>query len=154
MATTTETTSSVVKDLIQLNTDRYNGYLTSIQDVDDSSLKDLFTRLSKQSNDFKNELTPYASAEDVTDASDSTSLGSKVHRAWIDVKQAITGKDRHTILQSCEWGEDQILHAYKDALQTKSGDITSDALATIQRQESQLQEAHDMIKALRDSKMN
>ena len=154
MATTTETTSSVVKDLIQLNTDRYNGYLTAIEDADDSSLKDLFTRLSKQSNDFKNELTPFASAEDVTSASDSTSVGSKVHRAWIDIKQAITGKDRHTILQSCEWGEDQILHAYKDALETKSGDITSDALATIQRQESQLQESHDMIKALRDSKMN
>ncbi len=154
MATTTETTSSVVKNLIQLNTDRYNGYLTSTQDVDDSSLKDLFTRLSKQSNDFKNELTPYASSEDVTSSSDGTSVGSKVHRAWMDVKQAITGKDRHTILQSCEWGEDQILHAYKDALQTKSGDITSDALATIQRQESQLQESHDMIKALRDSKMN
>ena len=154
MATTMEATSSVVKDLIQLNNDRANGYLKSIEDVEDSSLKDLFSRLSKQSNDFKNELTPFASSNDATDATESTSVGSKVHRAWIDIKQAITGKDRHTILQSCEWGEDQILHAYKDTLSDKASDVTSDALAVIQRQESQLQESHDMIKALRDSKMN
>ncbi len=151
MATTVEATSNVVKDLIKLNNDRYNGYLKSVEDVDDSSLKDLFTRLSKQSNDFKNELVPFASIEDADETND-TSLGSKVHRTWIDLKQAITGKDRHTILQSCEWGEDQILHAYKDTLEKET--LPSDVRTVIQRQETQLQEAHDMIKALRDSKMN
>ena len=151
MATTTESTSSVVKDLIKMNNDRYNGYLKSIEDVDDSSLKDLFTRLSKQSNDFKNELVPFASIEDADETND-TSVGSKVHRAWIDIKQAITGKDRHTILQSCEWGEDQILHTYKDTLEKET--LSADVKTVVQRQEVQLQEAHDMIKALRDSKMN
>ena len=82
-----------------------------------------------------------------------TSVGSKIHRAWIDIKQAITGKDRHTILQSCEWGEDQILHSYKDTLEKETG-LSADVRSVIQQQETQLQQAHDMIKALRDSKMN
>lgn len=151
MATTTETTS-VVKDLIKMNNDRYNGYVKSAEDVDDSSLKDLFTRLGKQSNDFKNELLPFAAGEDLDDTND-TSIGSKVHRAWIDIKQAITGKDRHTILQSCEWGEDQILHTYKDTLEKENG-LSADVRIVLQRQETQLQQSHDMIKALRDSKMN
>ena len=151
MATTTEATSSVVKDLIKMNNDRYNGFLKAAEDVDDSSLKDLFNRLSKQSNDFKNELVPFASIEDADETND-TSVGSKLHRTWIDIKQAITGKDRHTILQSCEWGEDQILHTYKDTLQNET--LSSDVKMVVQRQESQLQESHDMIKALRDSKMN
>lgn len=152
MATTTETTS-VVKDLIRINNDRYNGFTKAAEDVDDSSLKDLFTRLGKQSNDFKNELTPFAAGADLDDTTD-TSVGSKVHRAWIDIKQAITGKDRHTILQSCEWGEDQILHTYKDTLEKDSTELASDLRSIVQRQETQLQQAHDMIKALRDSKMN
>ncbi len=151
MATTTETTS-VVKDLIRINNDRYNGFVKAAEDVEDSSLKDLFTRLGKQSNDFKNELTPFAAGEDLDEATD-TSVGSKLHRAWIDIKQAITGKDRHTILQSCEWGEDQILHTYKDTLEKENG-LSADVRMVVQRQETQLQQAHDMIKALRDSKMN
>ncbi len=152
MATTTETTS-VVKDLIKMNNDRYNGFTKATEDVDDSSLKDLFTRLGKQSNDFKNELLPFASGADLDDTTD-TSVGSKLHRAWIDIKQAITGKDRHTILQSCEFGEDQILHTYKDTLQNDTTELPSDLRMVIQRQETQLQQSHDMIKALRDSKMN
>ncbi len=152
MATTTEQTTSVVKDLIKINNDRYNGYVKSAEDVEDTSLKDLFTRLGKQSNDFKNELMPFAAGVDMDDT-DDTSVGSKMHRTWIDIKQAITGKDRHTILQSCEWGEDQILHTYKDTLE-KDSDLPSDLRMVVQRQESQLQESHDMIKALRDSKMN
>ncbi len=152
MATTTETTS-VVKDLIRLNNDRYNGFTKAAEDVDDSSLKDLFTRLGKQSNDFKNELLPFASGADLEDTTD-TSVGSKLHRTWIDIKQAITGKDRHTILQSCEWGEDQILHTYKDTLSNDTAELPSDLLLVVQRQETELQQAHDMIKALRDSKMN
>ena len=152
MATTTETTS-VVKDLIKMNNDRYNGFTKATEDVQDSSLKDLFTRLGKQSNDFKNELMPFASGSDFDDTTD-TSVGSKLHRAWIDIKQAITGKDRHTILQSCEFGEDQILHTYKDTLQNDTTELPSDLRMVIQRQETQLQQSHDMIKALRDSKMN
>ena len=150
--TTTETTS-VVKDLIKINNDRYNGFTKAAEDVDDSSLKDLFVRLGKQSNDFKNELTPFASGADFEDTTD-TSIGSKVHRAWIDIKQAITGKDRHTILQSCEFGEDQILHTYKDTLEKDTDELPSDLRSVVQSQETQLQQAHDMIKALRDSKMN
>ena len=152
MATTMEETNSMVKDLIKINNDRYNGYVKSAEDVDDSSLKDLFTRLGKQSNDFKNELLPFASGDTMDDATD-TSVGSKLHRTWIDVKQAITGKDRHTILQSCEWGEDQILHTYNDALD-KQENLPADLRSVVQRQQSQLQQSHDMIKGLRDSKTN
>lgn len=152
MATTMEETSSIVKDLIQINNDRYNGFMKAAEDVDDSSLKDLFNRLGKQSNDFKSELMPFAAGVDMDDTTE-TSVGSKLHRTWIDIKQAITGKDRHTILQSCEYGEDQILHTYKDTLQ-KEANLPADLRTVVQRQESQLQEAHDMIKGLRDSKMN
>ena len=51
--------------MIKINNDRYNGFVKAAEDVDDSSLKDLFTRLGKQSNDFKNELLPFAAGEDL-----------------------------------------------------------------------------------------
>jgi len=34
----------------------------------------------------------------------------------MDVKNTFTGDDRHSVLESCEGGEDAALKAYKDAL--------------------------------------
>lgn len=152
MATTASETTSVVKDLIQINTDRYNGFLKSAEDVEDIDLKELFNRFGQQSLNFKNELERLSTGAEPI-ASDDTSLGSKLHRAWIDVKSTFTGKDRHSVLAAAEYGEDQILGEYRDAIQNGSS-LTSDVLAVIQQQKQDIQQAHNTIKALRDSSQN
>ncbi len=149
MATTTETTS-VLKDLIQINNDRYNGFQKSAEDVQDSDLKDLFRRMSQQSLGFKNELETYDSSGDAHIPADETSVSSKLHRVWIDIKSAFTGKDRHAVLAAAEYGEDTILKTYKDAI-ADSNQLPGGLLAVVQKQREELQQSHNMIKALRDS---
>jgi uncharacterized protein (TIGR02284 family) len=151
MATTTEI-SSVLKDLIQINVDRYNGCQKAIEDVQDSDLKDMFRRMGQQSLNFKEELEQFGGS-DVHVPTDETSAASKVHRAWIDVKSVFTGKDRHAVLAAAESGEDTILKTYREALEDSSG-MPTDLMQVVQRQKQELQQSHNMVKALRDSKLS
>lgn len=150
--TTTSESTSVLKDLIQVNTDRYNGCQKALEDVEDSDLKDMFNRMGQQSLNFKNELERFGGSE-VHIPTDETSTASKLHRAWIDIKSAFTGKDRHAVLAAAEQGEDTILATYKDALED-SGKMPMELTEVVQRQRSELQQSHNMVKALRDAKLS
>ena len=151
MATTTEI-SSVLKDLVQINVDRYNGCQKAIEDVHDSDLKDMFRRMGEQSLNFKNELEGL-SVNDVHVPTDETSAASKLHRTWIDIKSVFTGKDRHSVLAAAEQGEDTILKTYNEALQNNSG-MPTDLMQVVQRQKQELLQSHNMVKALRDAKLS
>ena len=151
MATTTDI-SSVLKDLIQINVDRYNGCQKANEDVHDSDLKDMFRRMGEQSLNFKNELEGL-SGSNVHIPTDETSAASKLHRTWIDIKSVFTGKDRHAVLATAEQGEDTILKTYNEALQNNNG-LPVDLVQVVQRQKQELLQSHNMVKALRDAKLS
>jgi len=71
----------------------------------------------------------------------------------MDVKSALTSKDRKAVLSSCEFGEDVAKKTYDDVLDNPE-DVPSEVLSLIQKQRSELQQGHDTIKALRDSAKN
>jgi uncharacterized protein (TIGR02284 family) len=71
-----------------------------------------------------------------------------MHRGWMDVRSAFTGDDDHAMLSECERGEDSAVEAYEEALKA---DLTSDARSLVQRQHTEVRQAHDRVKALRDA---
>src|SRR6476659_7683219 len=94
-----------LNNLIQINNDRIQGYLTAAKEIDESDLKTVFSELMQTSQDCRRELTQEVvklGGEPI----DGTSTSGKVYRAWMDVKSALTSKDRKAILNSCEFGED------------------------------------------------
>jgi uncharacterized protein (TIGR02284 family) len=68
----------------------------------------------------------------------------------MDLRAAVTGKDRKQILSSCEKGEDVAKKHYEEATSNPS-DVSSDAMQVIQRQKSEIVKAHDRVKKMRDS---
>ncbi|MEO8647557.1 MAG: PA2169 family four-helix-bundle protein, partial [Acidobacteriota bacterium] len=76
-----------------------------------------------------------------------STLGA-LHRGWINIKSAVTGKDDEAILNECERGEDAAKAAYKDAL-TKG--LPANVSEVVGTQQSSIISAHDRVKALRDS---
>jgi uncharacterized protein (TIGR02284 family) len=72
-----------------------------------------------------------------------------LHRAWLSIKEAFTGHDRHSILEECEFGEDAIKKTYQEAL--NEGVLAAYIREMLREQELELIEAHDEIKELRDS---
>lgn len=146
----TQATVQILNDLVQINNDRIEGYQRASKDLKDgdTELKSLFTRLIGQSQGYKLALGTEVSAFG-KDIETGTTTSGKIHRVWLDVKAAFTGHDTHDVLEECEFGEDAILKAYRTALEDEN--LPAYLRETISQQESELLDAHDEIKALRDS---
>ena len=82
------------------------------------------------------------------DPENSGSIAGALHRGWMNIKTAITGKDEHAVLNEAERGEDVAKKAYKDALETA---LPANVLEVVQRQYMAVQVSHDQVKSLRDS---
>jgi len=148
MATIQEQNAEVLNDLIQINNDRINGYEKAAKetDTDDADLRSLFIDLAADSRNNVIALSRYVQRAGEEPAEGTTASG-KIYRAWMDVKATFSGKDRKTILASCEFGEDAAQKAYKQAL---SEDLSMEVRDLITEQQADLKQAHDKIKALRD----
>lgn len=149
----TEKTTSVLNDLTEINNDRVAGFEKAIADIKDENvdLKAIFQRYSAQSHKFSQELTAIVAGYG-EEAETGKSVTGTLHRAWIDVKSLFGGSDRASILSEAERGEDAIKAAYKQALE--SGELSAEALETVNRQAQDIKAAHDAIKALRDAAKN
>lgn len=139
---------SLLNDLVIINNDRIEGYKTAEKETEDADLKLLFNGLAAESRKFKTELTDEISKLG-GNVETGTKTSGKLYRAWMDIKSALSGKDRKTILSSCEFGEDAALEEYEDVL--KSDELSMEGRGLIIKQKSELQASHDKVKAMRDS---
>lgn len=149
---TTKESLELLNDLVLIHNDRIEGFERAIKELKESdeglNLEPVFMRFIDDSRRYKMEIGTEIQALG-KDIEQGTSTGGKLHRAWIAVKETFTGHDLHSLLEECERGEDAMKRAYEDAL-------TGDALPAyvIDLLDAQLQgilEAHDEIKAMRDS---
>jgi len=155
METTTSGVKETLNDLVLINNDRIAGYEKAIEELkanDDASTKNidlimLFKRMIAESREHKIELANAVKAVG-GDVAKGTMVSGKLYRAWMDVKALISGNDRHTILASCEGGEDVAQNAYEDAMNEE--ELPSYFKEMIIRQKTALRKSHNEIKSLRD----
>jgi uncharacterized protein (TIGR02284 family) len=140
---------TAVNSLIVINNDRYEGYKTAAEETKDNQLKDMFTKFSLQSKNYSEELRKFVDNEEEPKKDETTNSG-KIFRAWMDLKSAVTGNDRKAILASCEFGEDNAVKTYKEALE-HPGDLPPEAVKIIQDQFAEIKKGHDTVKSMRDS---
>ena len=145
----TEKMVSLLNDLVEINNDRIQGYERAIAETDDEDLTYLFTNMAAHSRAYKSDL----SREIVLlggEPTEGTKNTGKLFRAWMDIKAALTGKNRKDILSSCEFGEDAALDTYKSVIANEDNLLTDDILKLIKTQKQEIQLDHDRVKALRD----
>jgi uncharacterized protein (TIGR02284 family) len=145
---------SVLNDLIRINNDRIEGYERAAGESKDSDvdLIAVFNEMSTQSRKYLTELTESV-ARLGGDAAKDTTISGKVYRVFMDLKAAITGKDRESILGSCEYGEDVAQRAYEAALESDAY-MTTEIRQMLVNQKSELKTSHDTIKKYRDLHSN
>ena len=140
---------STINSLIETLKDGQEGFKQAAEAVKDSNLKSLFNEYSMQRSRFAGELQAQARQLGESEPEDSSSTSGAMHRAWINIKSAVTSGDDHAILAECERGEDSAIKEYKDAME---GDGLSAPIRDIvSRQYSEVKSAHDRIKQLRDT---
>ncbi len=139
----------LLNDLLAINNDRIVGYERALKETKDENadLKPVFTSMIDESRTIRNELAREVQALGGAYESGTTTSG-KIYRAWMDVKTVFTGTDRHSILASCERGEDAAQKAYSDAFEEEMPSYIYTMLA---EQQKRLKASHDKIKALRDA---
>ncbi len=138
---------STLNGLIQTAKDGEEGYKAAADAIERSDLKALFYEFAQQRSRFAGELQSLVHALG-GDPESTGSLSGSVHRGWMDLKAAVTGKNEQSILNDCERGEDAAKDAYGDALQEG---LPANIMETVQEQYTAILSAHDRVKALRDS---
>jgi uncharacterized protein (TIGR02284 family) len=140
---------STINSLIETLKDGQEGFKQAAEAVKDPSLKTLFNEFSLQRAKFAGELQSEVVNLGEPDPETDSSTSGALHRAWINIKSAVTSGDDHAILAECERGEDSAVSEYKEAMEEE--EITSPVREVIERQYGEVKNAHDRIKSLRDA---
>jgi uncharacterized protein (TIGR02284 family) len=148
-----EKTIAVLNTLITINNDRIEGYETASKETEEQDLKTLFAQFSSTSKKCRQELTNEVTRLGGT-ASEGTLTTGKFFRVWMDVKAALTGKDRKAILDSCEYGEDVAKDTYKKVLKNDLENLNAELEIMIKAQHTLLRIDHDKVKSMRDALAN
>jgi uncharacterized protein (TIGR02284 family) len=142
---------SIIDDLIETLKDGQEGFKQAAEGVKDPQLKSLFNEYSQQRSRFATELQSQAQSLGESEPETSSSGAGALHRAWINLKSAVTRGDDHAILAECERGEDSAVKEFKKAL---DDGLSAPVQEIVSRQYAQIKEAHDRVKSLRDAAKN
>lgn len=138
---------STLNNLIETCRDGQQGFADAAEGVEASNLKSFFYEAGQQRAQFVGELQSLV-RELGGDPENSGSVAGAIHRGWINIKSAVTGKDEKAILNEAERGEDSAVSAYKNALNEA---LPANIQSVVQNQYSQVQATHDRVKGLRDA---
>ena len=140
-------TIEVLNTLITINNDRIEGYETAAKETEEQDLKTFFSELKQTSLHCNKELSGEVTKLGGT-PTDGTRTTGKFFRVWMDVKAALTGKDRKAILNSCEYGEDVAKDTYKKALENDLENLNAAQQSMIKAQHTLLVADHDNVKSM------
>jgi len=145
-----EKTIEVLNTLITINNDRIEGYETAAKETEEQDLKTLFAHFLQTSQSCKQELITEVTKLGGT-PEEGTLTSGKFFRVWMDVKAALTGKDRKAILNSCEYGEDMAKDTYEKALKNHADNLNAEQQTMIKAQHDLLLVDHNKVKSMRDA---
>ncbi len=147
----TKESLSTINRLVETLKDGQEGFREASGAVQDHQLKSLFSEYSLQRSKFAGELQNYAITLGESDPENTSSTAGALHRAWINIKSAVSSRDDHAILSECERGEDSAVAEYKKAME---GNLPSPLADIISRQYTDVKAAHDRVRSLRDAAKN
>ena len=137
---------STLNNLIETLKDGKNGFETAAADVKDTKVKTIFLECAQERSRMAGELQAEVSRRGGT-PEQSGSASAAAHRGWMNLKSALGGGEK-AILDEAERGEDVAVKSYEKALKS---DLPADVANVVQRQYSQVKQAHDRVRDLRDS---
>ena len=140
----------VINDLIKINKDREEVYVKASRELTpaEHNLRGVFERKAQDSRNNVIQLQNKAEEVGVQEGEDVTENGfiGALYSAWMELKQAFSGNDAKTILESVESGEKAAQKCYEDALNEK--ELPDDVSNIIKAQKQSIEESEKEIKSL------
>ncbi|MEH6406484.1 MAG: PA2169 family four-helix-bundle protein [Leeuwenhoekiella sp.] len=127
-----EKISNKLNELLTKNYDAEAGYKNAADNVKSTNLKQFFTLRAKERYDFghqlKQEITSYGETPDK-----GTSFKGDVHRAWMDLKSAVSNNNDEAVLEEAVRGEKAAIKEYNELLAEPNLPPTVENLIKTQR---------------------
>jgi len=137
---------SVLNDLIETSKDGDKGFRAAAEDTKDSELQAVFLRRAQDcatsAADLQQLVAKYGGKPEM-----GGSVAGAVHRGWMNLKAAASGRTDLAILEECERGQDVAKARYRKALEDP---LPEDIRIVVQRQYDGVLRNHDQIRTLRD----
>lgn len=147
---TNEDTISVLNELIQVSKDGEREFHDCAEEVTDPELLEFFTKTSQRCAEgatMLQEEVRRLGGEPETEGS----FSGAAHRMWTNLKTAVAGADKGTILKACEIGEQHAVEAYEKALQE---DLPTDVRAMVEMQHHGVVANRDRVHTLLQQRMH
>jgi uncharacterized protein (TIGR02284 family) len=137
-----------LNDLIKTTIDSVDGYRSAAEDAENSEYRSIFFDRANERSAVADQLQAYVrelGGEPNTDGS----IVAGAHRAFMDMKTAITGNDDKAVVAEVERGEDVIKHKFEEAM--NDNDISPETRAVIDRCYQSVKAGHDQMSTLKHS---
>jgi uncharacterized protein (TIGR02284 family) len=137
---------SVLNSLIETCKDGEKGFKEAAEGLKSAEIKASFLEYSRERAQMAAELQAEVRRLG-GDPDKGGSMSGSIHRGWIDLKAAITGRDDHAIVSEAERGEDVAKGAYETALKAT---LPTSAQTLVAQQAAKVRRVHDAVRDLRD----
>lgn len=134
--------------LITICTDGKYGYRDAAEDADSAVLRAMFAGYSAERAEFSEQLKEEVRKLGGNPNHNGGPFG-EVHRAWMDIKTALSAKDSKAVLGACITGEKAAIKAYSNVL--KKNQVAAEIRAILNQQRSNIEETLNKVEGLYDT---
>lgn len=143
-----ETALDKLQYLLGTLRDGEKGFADAAEHATDPSLKSLFMQRSAQRAQMATEVESHITRLG-GEPHNRSSVGAALHRTWLNVRDALTGRDDYQVVAECERGEDVAVENYQDVL--KETELPAELRSFVEGQFTQVKASHDQIRDMKNS---
>lgn len=136
---------SVLNNLIETCKDGQEGFRTAADGLTEPQTKSLFQEYARQRAQIASELQAEVRRLG-GDPEKAGSVSGSMHRGWINIKSAVTGRSDAAIISEAERGEDIAKEAFESAAKEA---LPPQVQAVVLRHATQVVAAHDRVRDLK-----
>ncbi|MBB3858783.1 uncharacterized protein (TIGR02284 family) [Novosphingobium hassiacum] len=137
---------TVLNTLVATLLDSIEGYQKSAEDVDNEEYRRLFLERARERQQAVTKLQAAVGQLGGKPEDESSVMGS-IHRVFVDLKAAVTGRDDKAIINEIERGEDYLKGKFETAI--KNADLSVTARTAVGEAWISVKEGHDQMSALK-----
>lgn len=134
-----------VNDLIKTTIDSVDGYRSAAEDADSGQFQSIFFERANERQRVAEELRQHVRSLG-GDPQDDGSILAGAHRAFMNLRDAVTGRDDQAIIAEVERGEDHIKEKFEAAMQ--DGNLGTETRSLISRCYDSVKSGHDQMRDL------
>lgn len=140
------TDTTALNTLIGTLIDSVNGYQKAAADTDNSRYAEMFNARAQERQAAVSSLQAAVARLGGNPEDDGTTAGA-IHRGWINLKEAVVGRDDEAIVNSIESGEDYLKGKFETILEHK--DLPVEARAAVEEAWRSVKAGHDQMSQLK-----